>query len=268
MAAKNFSNEINLPQKERVKIEEFEEPLEHPGKIYLAEIHGSAQRLLKIKKLSKYIRFCKCCLLPSETTGIVTPYSCLDNKEDFGLGIFLYFQFIKFCILIAFISLCLASIPTMVFSIRYTNDLTEHCDTYYINKNINTNININNTNNENTIINEYSYTSSEYCLKYLPSDEDENGNKTGIDLDEIISSDWILKMSADNIKNYNEIFKEKNNKNKEIINEVLIDYNFMYFLTGITLLIINYFFVHYFNILNQADEFEDITPKDFTILIH
>jgi hypothetical protein len=42
----------------------------------------------------------------------------------------------------------------------------------------------------------------------------------------------------------------------------------MYFLTGITLLIINYFFVHYFNILNQADEFEDITPKDFTILIH
>jgi len=27
MAAKNFSNEINLPQKERVKIEEFEEPL-------------------------------------------------------------------------------------------------------------------------------------------------------------------------------------------------------------------------------------------------
>ena len=224
MAAKNFSNEINLSKKEKIKIEEFEEPLEHPGKIYLAEIHGSAQRLLKIRKLSKYIRFCKCCLLPSETTGVVTAYSCLDNKKDFGLGIFLYFQFIKFCILIAFISLCLASIPTMVFSIRYTNHLTKHCNIYYINKNININTNNNNTNNnnKNTIINEDSYTSSEYCLKYLSSDDDENSNKTGINLDDIISSDWILKMSADNIKNYNEIFKEKNKQNKDKINEVLI----------------------------------------------
>ena len=41
------------------KIEEFDEPLAMPGKIFLAEIHGSAQHFLKIKKLSKYIRFSK-----------------------------------------------------------------------------------------------------------------------------------------------------------------------------------------------------------------
>ena len=265
MTAKNLSNSMNLQIKQKPKIEEFDEPLEHPGKIFLAEIHGSAQRLLKIKKLSKYIRFCKCCLLPSETTGLVTPYSCLDNKRDFGLGIFLYFQFIKFCILIAFISLCLASIPTMVFSVRYTNDLIEHCDIYYIDKKVNKEIN---SNNNSLFLNEFFHTSSEYCLKYLSSDEDKNNNKSIIGLDKIISSDWILKMSADNIKNYHEIFKEKNKKNDGIINDILIDYSFIYFLTGITLLIVNFFFVHYFNMLNEADEFEDITPKDFTILIH
>ena len=265
MTAKNLSNSMNLQIKQKPKIEEFDEPLEHPGKIFLAEIHGSAQRLLKIKKLSKYIRFCKCCLLPSETTGLVTPYSCLDNKRDFGLGIFLYFQFIKFCILIAFISLCLASIPTMVFSIRYTNDLIEHCDIYYIDKKVNKEIN---SNNNTLFLNEFFHTRSEYCLKYLSSDEDKNNNKSIIGLDKIISSDWILKMSTDNIKNYHEIFKEKNKKNDGIINDILIDYSFIYFLTGITLLIVNFFFVHYFNMLNEADEFEDITPKDFTILIH
>jgi hypothetical protein len=188
MTAKNLSNSMNLQIKQKPKIEEFDEPLEHPGKIFLAEIHGSAQRLLKIKKLSKYIRFCKCCLLPSETTGLVTPYSCLDNKRDFGLGIFLYFQFIKFCILIAFISLCLASIPTMVFSIRYTNDLIDHCDIYYIDKKVNKEIN---SNNNTLFLNEFFHTSSEYCLKYLSSDEDKNNNKSIIGLDKIISSDWI-----------------------------------------------------------------------------
>ena len=180
MTAKNNSDGINNQIKKRHKIEEFDEPLEHPGKIFLAEIHGSAQRLLKIRKLSKYIRFCKCCLLPSETTGIVSPYSCLDNKRDFGLGIYLYFQFIKFCILISFIGLCLASIPTMVFSIRYSKDLTEHCNLYYISKKNRYNIgNIN-----NTVKNEFFYTSNYYCLKYLKSNEDENykNNNTIIDL--------------------------------------------------------------------------------------
>ena len=99
---------MKIPQKElsNIKdeeIEEFEEPLAQPGKIFLAEIHGSAQRFLKIKKLSKYIRFCKCCLLPSETPGVVVPYTCLDNLEDFGIGLHLYFVFIKFCIIIIFL---------------------------------------------------------------------------------------------------------------------------------------------------------------------
>ena len=261
MSTNNILTNLNIPPKQKIKIEEFDEPLEHPGKIFLAEIHGSAQRLLKIRKLSKYIRFCKCCLLPSETTGVVIPYSCLDNKRDFGLGIFLYFQFIKFCILIAFICSCLAAIPTMVFSIRYSNDLTEHCDKYYKQKN-----NYDENNITNNDLNNYFYTHNEYCLKYLTSDNDKNNSF--INLEKIISNDWVLIMSADNIKNYYEIFKEKSGKNSNKIYDILIDYSFIYFLTGIVLLIINFFLVHYFNMLNDADEFEDITPKDFTILIH
>ena len=58
------------------------------------------------------------------------PYTCLDNRKDFGIGIHLYFSYIIFCISIIFVSLCLSSIPTMVFSIRYTNHLKDHCNKY------------------------------------------------------------------------------------------------------------------------------------------
>ena len=265
----NILKKENNEKKLRNRIEEFDEPLEQPGRIFLAEIHGSAQRLLKIRKLSKYIRFCKCCLLPSETTGVVIPYSCLDNKKDFGLGIFLYFQYIKFCILITFISLCLSSIPTMVFSIRYSNDLEEYCKLYYLE------INSKNMTNStyNYTINEYSsnnrnnklITHHQDCLKYLSMREN---NKTFTDLESIISNDWIIKMSADNIKSYFNIFKDKKERGEKILNNILIDFSFVYFLTGITLIIINIFYVQYFNMLDDADNFEDITPGDFTILVH
>ena len=248
------------------KIKEFDEPLEEPGRIILAEIHGSAQRLLKIKRLSRYIRFCKCCHLPSETTGLVTPYSCFDHKKDFGFGIYLYFEYIKFCILMIFISFCMSSIPTMVFSIRYSNHLSEHCRMYFIDPN-KTNINITNYTNidKNEERNPYFITQNSDCVKYLST---EYNNNTHINLDSIISSDWLLKMSVDNIKNYFNIFNEKNNDESNDIYNILLNYSFVYFLTGITLLIINFFYVHYLNVLKEGEDHEDIYPSDFTILVH
>ena len=260
----NYSSQKNKTKKRKTNIEDFDEPLEQPGRIFLAEIHGSAQRLLKIKKLSKYIRFCKCCLLPSETTGLVVPYSCLDHKKDFGLGIYLYFRYIRFCIFITFISFCLSSIPTMVFSIRYSNHLTKHCRLYF--RDPNKTYTENNTyEQENRNFNPYFITQNESCAKYVSM---EYNNKTYIDLDSIISSDWLLKMSADNIKNYYIIFNEKNKDESNDIYDILINYSFLYFLTGITLLIINFFYVHFLNVLNETDDYEDIAPSDFTILVH
>ena len=241
-------------------IVEFDEPLEQPGKIYLAEIHGSAQRLLKIKKLSKYIRFCKCCLLPSETPGVVMPYTCLDNRKEFGLGIHLYFYYIQFCLFISIISLCLSSIPTIVFSNRYSKHLNDHCRNYYNDVNNSYNYLKNNT----TIIHSFLTTNISNCLKYLSLDQNSEIKE---DLSSIIRTDWILKMSADNLKNYYIIFKDKANNPKNIQN-IPINFSFLYFLTCITLLIINYFFLQYINLLIDKEDFEETSPKDFTILVH
>ena len=252
----------NKKKKSKKKIEEFEEPLEQPGKIFLAEIHGSAQRLLKIKKLSKYIRFCQCCLLPSETPGIVMPYTCLDNLKEFGIGIHLYFHFIRFCFVMNFISFCLSSIPTMVFSIRYSNHLSKYCRMYYNDVNSTLIPNINNRNS--SYFREELVTNNSDCLKYLSSEYDSQTNE---DLSTIVQNDWILKMSADNAENYFNIFKEKAGSSDRVDN-VIIDYSLIYFITSITLLIINFFFIHFINILNDQDNLQETTPRDFTILVH
>ena len=232
------------------QIEDFDEPLAMPGKIFLAEIHGSAQHFLKIKKLSNYIRFCKCCLLPSETPGVVVPYTCLDNKEDFGIGIHLYFVYIFFCIVICLTSLLLCSIPCMVFSKRYYDDLVDHCETYYGN----------NTNRKR--LNPELITYNENCYKYL-----DIFNQKDTDEASVITTDWILKFSADNIINYYNLFKEKS-KDPDKITDVLISYSFMYFLTSVILLIINFFFIHYVNLIRDKEDFESTTPRDYTLLIH
>jgi len=254
----NVENQDNnkIHHQNNDKIEEFEEPLAQPGKIFLAEIHGSAQRFLKIKKLSKYIRFCKCCLLPTETPGVVIPFTCLDKKEDFGIGIQLYFFYIYFCIVVCFTALFLSSIPSMVFSKRYYNDLRNFCDTYFtfgdsflfLEEVNNTGLN----------------TTSEYCVKYLTIYINIRNYESDSSL---INNDWISKFSSINILNYYNIFKE-NTKDPEIITDSFFNYSFVYFLTSITLLIINFFYIHYVNLLDDKDNFGSTTPRDFTLLIH
>ena len=112
------------------------EPLDEPGTIYNAEVHQSAQRLLKVHRITKYVKFCKCCCLPQETPSVVVPFNFCDRQLDFGLGIFLYFYYIKFCLLMSFICIGLSSVSTIVFTQEYTSDIENYC-----NKIINNNTN-------------------------------------------------------------------------------------------------------------------------------
>ena len=237
-------------------IEEFEEPLAQPGKLFLAEIHGSAQRFLKIKKLSKYIRSCKCCLLPSETPGVIVPYTCLDKMEDFGLGIELYFFYISFCIFVCFIVLVLCSIPSMVFSKRYYNDLHKHCDTYIFLPGFSDMV-------ERNLLNPKCNTTTEYCAQYLSIVLFFQQLFSDSAIDDM---DWITKFSAENLVNYYKVYKDVA-PDPDIVTDSLFSYSFMYFLASITLLIINFLFIHYTRLIDDKENFGSTTPKDFTLLI-
>ena len=151
------------------------EPLDEPGTIYNAEVHQSAQRLLKVHRITKYVKFCKCCALPQETPGVVVPFNFCDKKLDFGLGIFLYFYYIKFCLIISFICIGLSSIATIIFSQEYANDIRSYCNKIITLKSV---IDLENKNKDyKTLL--------ERCYKYIEID-DELLEEYNADVDDII----------------------------------------------------------------------------------
>ena len=233
------------------------EPLEEPGTIYNAEVHGAAQRLLKVHRVTKYVKFCRCCSLPQETPSVVVPFSWFDAQLDFGIGIYLYFYYIKFCFIMAIICIGLSSISTIVFTKSYVSDIEDYCikkvdnHSYYENR---TNITSNNG--------EYKYDELVVdCSKYI----DHNSTKS----DDVFKSDWLSDMSTFNLDSYYKIFKyEATDEQKENIDKIILDYSFMYFLTGICVLITNYLFIQIVSLLSQYENFKATTPADYAALIH
>ena len=251
----NRIKESTLPKEIRRKIRQklsYIEPLEQPGTIYNAEFHGSAQRLLKVHRITKYVKFCKCCSLPQETPGVVIPFNFFDKHSDFGLGIYLYFYYIKICLIISIIVIGLASISTIIFSQDYSSDLNNYCDIILKNE---------------TKSNSLDDTFLKDCTKFS-STKVSNQTESNI-YSNIIQVDWLISMSAHNIKNYHDIFKfeAKEGKKTEIEN-ITLDYSLLYFITGITILIVDYLFILYINLLDEIKNFEETTPKDYTVLIH
>ena len=219
------------------------EPLEEPGTIYAGEVHGSAQRLLKVHRLTKYVKFCKCCALPQETTSVVVPFNCCDKSIDFGLGVYLYFYYIKFCCIMSIIIVCLSSIPSIVFSKRYSNDLIKYCEKKF------EGIEVTNTTQL-----------GRDCQKFIEQD---------ISDDEKKKIDWTVKMSGDNIKYYYDIFGYGiSEKERDKIDSIIIEYSLMYFLTGMTVLIANYLLILHIKLLDDYENFKETTPSDYAVLLH
>ena len=144
-----FPLENSILKKQRREVRKklkYIDSLEEPGTIYNAEVHGSAQRLLNILRITKYVKFCRCCALPQETPGVVIPFNITDEQLDIGIGIYLYFYYIKFCIFISFLCVGLASIATIIFSLDYTDDIEDYCHKKFDSFNSTPIIPMNNTN--------------------------------------------------------------------------------------------------------------------------
>ena len=247
--------EKSLPKENRRIIRQklsYIEPLEQPGTIYNAEVHGSAQRLLKVNRITKYVKFCKCCSLPQETPGVVIPFNFCDNQVDFGLGIYLYFNYIKICLIMSLIVIGLASISTIIFSLNYSSDLNNYCDIIFKKEG-----------NLRYLEDNFLQDCTKFSTKYISNQTESNI------VSNIIQVDWLISMSAHNIRNYHDIFKYDAKENKtDIIEDITLDYSFLYFLTGITLLIVDYLFILHINLLDECQNFEETTPRDYTVLIH
>ena len=245
------------------------EPLDEPGTIYNAEVHQSAQRLLKVHRITKYVKFCKCCSLPQETPGVVVPFNFTDKQLDFGFGIYLYFYYIKFLFIMSILCIGLSTISTIVFSQKYSSDIKKYCEKMI--KNNTNNINISNSEIISRILaddNSYGYKELiEDCYKYI--DIDSSTIKAyNADVSKVVKNDWMTKMSTYNLKYYYNVFKYQAYGKEDKIDSIILDFSFMYFLTGLTVLISNYIFILHINLLDLCENFKVTTPSDYALLIH
>ena len=248
----DYTDEIFNPRKKRKLARKgfsYIEPLEEPGSIYQAEVHGSAQRLLNVHRITKYVKFCRCCCLPQQTTSVVVPFNCIDNKLDYGLGIYLYFYYIKFCIIMSIIIICLSSIPSMLFSLGYTNEIKKYC---------------------NKLTEKYNNTETEIPIDLVTNCSIFTDIGTIYSISSFIKMSFFSQMSASNIRYYRRIFSYNitgDDKYKTIDN-VIIYFPFMYLLTGITVIIANILLNLHVNLLVGYENYKRTTPSDYTILIH
>ena len=243
------------PRETRRKVRKdfrYIEPLEEPGSIYNAEVHGSAARLLKVHRITKYVKFCRDCYLPQETPGVVVPFNWFDEQLDYGIGIFLYFYYIKFLIVMALICAGLSSVSTIVFSKDYAKDIKDYCGKYLTNTST-----LRFLSDDNA---PYTFSNlADDCSKYVST------NATD---DETFKADWLSDMSCYNLDTYYNVFKyQATLDQRDNINPVILDYSFMYFLTGLTVLIANFLFIQIVSLFSEYEDYKATTPADYAVLV-
>ena len=123
------------------EVEVAEEPFNiySRGKVYYAKIHGSATRpkrdmLKDLTEEEESQHICQCCGLPEEIKGKFEYFKTTDNPDDFsscGQGVVLYYDYLKFVIMISLIASVGISLFNIYFSNQYYTELTKVCNNFY-----------------------------------------------------------------------------------------------------------------------------------------
>ena len=239
----------------RKKVDKFS--LDDLGTIENAKKHRSANRPLhKIDEFTDNVNFCRCCNLPCKEKGIIEPFSCCENIDNFaecGLGIPLYFYFFRFVFFIVLMGVLVLSISMIIFNLNYTDGIIDVCDIYY--KNIS------------------SARQLDYCEGFIsnPKDNPSIYNKTkNEDINRYKRfKRWILRLSSDNIKKYRLLGEQLNPnfKNNDNINKVIINYSLLNFCYLITCFILNIFFIIFIRAQAQKARILNFSIRDYTVLI-
>lgn len=212
----------------------FLDPLDMPGNLEKAKKHLRACQIFDYGKLPDNVDLCDDCLCPIPEENHTPRFSCCVNSKKlapFGLGLYLYFFYIRFIVWVLIIMFSMVAVPQIYFARSYQNDLENHC--------LNSNL------EEDIVCRNYTY---------VLDDNDEEKNR---------SLDFLWSMNFETF-DFNERIIHSDNLGDI---DPTIDMNLLHFLCEITLVIVNaIFMLTAFNLDLEAD-LENITPKDFTLRI-
>ena len=211
------------------------------GKIDIAEKHRSANRpkreIADLTEEEENIHICPCCGLSEEVNGKLEFFKTCDNPDDFsncGQGVVLYYDYIKFVIIISFIATIGMTFFNSYFSYKYYYEMTKICNNYY------------NDEFKPSRIKHF-----EECEFYMTD--------SGIDEEDIKHIEtFFFQFSSVNIEDYRKIYKKLYegvpNFDKDAIEPTIINLSLVNFITLIVLFVFNLIYIYFlFNKGNAAD---------------
>ena len=108
------------------------------GKIEYAKKHRSASRPKRdyeeLNENEENEHLCPCCGLPEAFDEKVTYFSTCDDPDKYytcGQGVVLYYDYIKFVIIVSFIATIGISVFNIYFSNKYYKEMTKVCNNIY-----------------------------------------------------------------------------------------------------------------------------------------
>ena len=210
-----------------------------------ANIHRRANRpLKKIKEYDGLTKFCQCCYNAMKDDVHTTDFKFCDSTDEyaqFGRATSLYFFYIKYSIIILLFSFFAISLINISFNKSYTEQIFKICKKIYSKDN-------NSTNNFTFPL----------CNGFININENSIIHNSQIIL--------LLKFNSMNIKQYRNIYLNITNGNDNI-DKVLLDYNFLHFISLITLFITHSIYtILLFNINKQYD-MSVSSPSDYSVII-
>ena len=239
----------NLPIRQTVLMEEKieENTLDDEGKIEEAKKHRSANRPLhKIKELNSNVNFCRCCNLPCEEKGIIEPFKFCDDIDNFaecGLGVSLYFYFLRFSIVVVFIGIFILGVSMMIFNHHYTKGINRVC---------------------NNILRKYGSNDLVFCEGFITIANESLNIYSKF-------NDWILRFTSDNVEVYQLLHSNITGYNSTLGNDnaedVIINYSILNFCFLLTLFILNIGYIIFISAHTQKVKLLNISIRDYTVLI-
>ena len=216
--------------------------LDKLGFVKYAKEHQSANRpLTKLREFLDSQQFCQCCSLPIETKGVIEPYSFCSNTDEFvecGIGTSLYFYFFQFSIIILLIAFFVVSVPQMILSVYYTNQLNDFCGEIF--------------DFFGGRIPDFIF----YCNRFLLSDgyyeQDE---------------DWAMRFNLDSLRFYIGIFRNASGETEResLAHEVTVNHSIMNFICLLTLFIVNLMGIIHLRNKSNSNNLKNVSPSDYTL---
>ena len=222
------------------------------GKVPFAVMHRSATRPKKesgnLTQEEEDKHICPCCGLTEEIPGKVDYFKTCDHPDDFsncGLGVVLYYDYIKFVIIISVIATVGITFFNLYYSNLYYREMTKICNNYYheVYKDLP---------DKETRIHE--------CDFYMTDAERGEDDLKQVDT-------FFFQFSTVNVRDYRELFKKINPALGNAFESNIINLSLANFIVLFVLFVYNLIYIFFlFNKGNTAD-YLIFTVSDYAIFL-